>query len=1156
MARLSLRLLGPLEVRLDGDPVIDLKYDKVRALLAYLSVETARPHRREALAELFWPGRPSGAGRTNLRNALATLRRAIGDRGAPVPHLLISREEVQFNDASDSWVDVVAFEQLLSEGLGLWGDTSARPPDPLAVEQLEEAVTLYRGSFLQGFSLRRCPEFDAWLLIARERLQRQASSALNQLATYHEQRGEIERACDYVRRRVELEPWLEEAHRELMRLLALSGQRSLALAQYEICRRTLREELDVAPSGATTRLYEQIRTGAPQRAAAVAAAPRAHHNLPAQATPFVGRVAMLAQISTLLADPACRLLTLVGPGGSGKTRLALEAATPIVDHFEHGVFFVPLAGVESTESIAPAIAQAIGLPLYGKDDPDAQLFSYLRNRRMLLILDNFEHLLPRAHQDHGNGSDLVTGIVEGAPRVKVVLTSRAALRVRHEHLFPVTGMAYPKRPTRGHAQEFSQDAAGYSAVQLFVQSARRAEPGFELSPDNAFDVVNTCRLVGGLPLGVVLAAGWVRMLSPAETAGRLETGLDLLETDLHDVPARHRSMRAVFDHSWNLLTARQRAVMEALSVFRGGFTFQAARAVAGASLGELRSLVDRSLVQPAESGRYQIHELLRQYAADKLRRADELRRAEKPRPAEELADSPAASQAARERHAAYFTAALGALGESVKGPRQQDALLQMDSEVHNARAAWDWALEQLDVERLAMAAEGLGHYYARRGRHREADATFGTVTNRVAALAGGLDGTVPEDAVPLLLTILGFRAWSLYRLGRTDQAYSLLDQGIALAERPEFSTLDTRSEQASLWWVRGRMGLRTGRGEPQEALARSIALARSAGDRWRTARALCTVGRLGLWPDVHVGSGGALAESVAICTDIGDARGLADANLWLGWEQVAIGQTEKGEELIREGLSVHRELGDPSGVVDGLIALALTFVAKGDFAEAQVQMEKRVTINRDLGVRDSRGLSYLAKMLLYQGRYEEARARFQEALELAQETDDLSVAGICWGDLARLAILDGAYAEAKRLLTRSESAYEGVGYQGNVESVRWFCAYAERGLGEIDEARRHVSEALGSAADSIDLATLVDMLPAAALLLLDQGETERAVEICELARTVPAVASSQWHADVVGRPIADAAKALPLAVVEAARERGRARDMQATLKELAEEFEE
>ena len=274
---------------------------------------------------------------------------------------------------------------------------------------MEEAVALYRGSFLEGFSLKGCLDFDDWSILVRERLHRLALTAFSRLADYYKYRGEIKQACEAARRLVALESWQEEAHRRLMRLLALSGRRSEALAQYKRCRSTLQEELEVGPERETTALYERIRDGE----TLYTIDPGPPHNLPAQLFPFVGRVAEVAAIAQRLEDPACRLLTLVGPGGSGKTRLAQEAAAGILSaeqlgSFEDGVFFVSLAPLRSVDGIIPAVVASLGLALRGGGDPRQQTLAYLSRKRLLLILDNFEHLLSSSPPSGGieGGKDL------------------------------------------------------------------------------------------------------------------------------------------------------------------------------------------------------------------------------------------------------------------------------------------------------------------------------------------------------------------------------------------------------------------------------------------------------------------------------------------------------------------------------------------------------------------------------------------------------------------------------------------------------------------------------------------------------------------------------------------------------------------------------
>ena len=344
--------------------------------------------------------------------------------------------------------------------------------------RLEEMVKLYRGEFLQQFFLEDSTEFEEWTLVQRENLHQRVLDAHSYLANYYELHGDFQAVRRHALRQLELDPWREEAHRQMMRALALDGQRSAALAQYETCRRVLAEELDVEPSAKTRELYEQIRLGtlSPKidQRSYVPSTPI--HNLPVQLTPFIGREQELADLGRLIADPECRCITLVGPGGIGKTRLALQAAGEHLDEFAQGAAFVSLASVGSVGAVIPAIASAINFDFYGPSDPKVQLLNFLREKQMLLIVDNVEQLLIEEPLQE-NIVELLLEILQHAPGVKLLVTSREALNLQGEWLFEVRGLAFPEMEQTEGFDEFG-------AVALFVQRARRASPGFALNEED------------------------------------------------------------------------------------------------------------------------------------------------------------------------------------------------------------------------------------------------------------------------------------------------------------------------------------------------------------------------------------------------------------------------------------------------------------------------------------------------------------------------------------------------------------------------------------------------------------------------------------------------------------------------------------------------
>ena len=1090
MSTLKLFLLGSPRFERDGVP---LQFDtrKNVALVAYLAV-TGQTHSRESLITLLWPELEPSRARAGLRRNLSTLKKTLGEEW-----LVVDRETVGTDPDADLWLDVEEFRELARAWQAHGHPESELCPQCLPA--LAEAVELYQGDFLAGFTLPDSVTFDDWQFFQTEGLRQELAAALERLLRGHSALGAYQSAIPYARRWVALDLLHEPAHRELMRLYAQADQRAAALRQYAECERVLDEELGVQPDEETTRLFQLIRERrdlppsaevfALTTAQVAATAREPKHNLPVQPTPFVGREPVLAQIEEQLRDPECRLLTLVGPGGCGKTRLALEAAAAQLDDLDNGVFLVPLAQLQSVESIEPSVAAALGLPLSAGGDPQRQLLNYLREKSLLLILDGFERLL--------EGVGLATGILGAAPDVKILATSRIALRVRGEHLFHLGGLGFPDLET-------VRDAIEYDAVKLFVGRARRADQDFELQADDLRHVVRICSQVEGMPLAILLAAAWVEMLSPAEIADEIGKSLDFLETDLQDVPERQRSMRAVFDHSWNLLTERQCELFQALSVFQGGFTRQAAQRVTGASLRELKGLVDRSLLERTPVGRYAAHELLRQYAAEKLTR------------------SPDAGEEVGDRHCAYFIAALEPRGADVASARRQEPPAELDLGVENARAAWDWAVDRAQVERLLRVPEALYGFYSARGRLQEGAVAFESATRRLAGMAS-------PEALRARAAILGQLGVIQITFGDHERAAQLMREGLALLERLELANQDTRQERASLLGLLGSALVSTHPERAGRFFEQSRALSRAAGDR------------------------------------------TSGPSLWLGVLPMSQGRYKEAERSHRE-LIAFRESMRPAIDTVGRRELAEVFYRSGQFERARPLLEEVLQNPDKMG--DIPGLAHsrsvLGLVLMSLGHYQQARAQGQMSLSISRRADYRWIIGWSLGLLARLALVDAScsqdpnagapgqenggpregYAEAQRLAQESITYTDRLFFRYNLGIALAVLALASRGLGELDEARRHLIDALAIAAEIGVPMPLVHPLSGIALLLADAGEHERAVELCALASRYPFVGNSRWFEDVFGRHIDAIAATLPPEVAEAARERGRARDLKETVKEL------
>ena len=396
--------------------------------------------------------------------------------------------------------------------------------------------------------------------------------------------------------------------------------------------------------------------------------------LPFQATIFIGRTEELAKIATLLSDTTCRLLTLVGPGGIGKTRLGLEVARQLSTDSAR---FVELQPLTSPDFLVTTIAQALGFQFYTSDDPKQQLLDYLCEQTWLLLLDNFEHLL--------DGAPLLAEILAAAPAIRLLVTSRERLNLVEEWVLDVGGLAYPDYDDESHPQD-------YSAVELFVQHARRASVGFTLTEANRPAVIRICRLVDGMPLGIELAASRVRVLSCGAIAEEIERSLDILETPTRNVELRHRTMRAAFEPTWARLNDQEREVFRKLSVFRGGFTREGAELVADASLHTLSSLVDKSLLRAGESGRFDLHELLRQYAEEQLNLSGKV-------------------EAVHNAHSVFYAEFLFQRVRDLKGHRQVAALAEITTDFENVRMAWEWAADHHSINRIDKMLESLWLFY-------------------------------------------------------------------------------------------------------------------------------------------------------------------------------------------------------------------------------------------------------------------------------------------------------------------------------------------------------------------------------------------------------------------------------------------------------------
>jgi predicted ATPase/DNA-binding SARP family transcriptional activator len=960
VSRLTLYLLGQPRIERDGAPVV-VDTRKAIALIAYVAV-THQPHSRDTLAALLWPEYDHIRAYANLRRTIWALNKALaGD------YLDIDRDSIGLNPHADLWVDVDQFAALLARRRA--HTHSEAEVCPACLELMAEAAALYRADFMHGFALADSPGFDEWQFFQAESMQRSFAQALEQLVQGYIAQGQLSAAIGYARRWVALDALHEPAHRVLMRLYAWSGQHSAALRQYRECARALEEAIGAGPQVATVALYESIKAQQlpppplhdPQSFSGDAIHPTAEptpapaHNLPAQPGPFVGRAEELAEVAALLSDPACRLLTLVGPGGIGKTRLAVQAAGNARDAFAHGVYFVPCSAASSPIALVSGLADALRFAFYEAGDPKRQLLDFLRPKQLLLVFDGAEYL--------DGAVELLTEILDAAPAVTLLATSTERLNLREEWMLEIQGLRFPEDD---HDLEIDR----YSAVRLFCQSARRAQASFAPAEADKPFIARICRLVAGMPLGIDLAASWLRVLSCQEIVHEVENNLDFLATSLRNVPERHRSLRAVFEHSWQMLAEQERQVLGRLAVFRGGFTLEAAETICtegkrqkvkGKNVAEngallpftfsllplLAALVDKSLLRRITAGRYEMLDMIRQYAAEKL---DEAARGE-----------------ARARHCAYYVELLRRHGQALAGGQQLVALAEIRQELGNLRAGWAWAVEAGQPSEVQSFADDLYRFYELQSRFQEGEEQFRHVSERLRALDGA-----PAATNDLLLAWIDARQGGLcYRLGRNEQALQLLHAALAVFR--------AHHEDAEIAFCLTCLG----------------DIERIKG-QYHEARAL-------------------LEESLAICARLDDRRTAARAYTNLGIVAGASGDYREAQRLFQESLAIFQAFGDRWGEAKALINQGIIAYYLREHAEAQRLLHASLTIARAIDNRYgvAMALNNLGIVTYEQGQYAEALRLHQESCAIFEQIGYQLGAGLTLNDVARVALVQGDQATAR-----------------------------------------------------------------------------------------------------------------------------------------------
>jgi predicted ATPase/DNA-binding SARP family transcriptional activator len=1064
MPDVAVYLFGAPRIVLDGR-VVTVERRKTLALLAFLAV-AGRAHGREELITLLWPDLDAGRGRAQLRNTLADLQRAIGKGW-----LDAEGDQVGLAGGAGLWVDVARFHEMLAQ-VAAHSHPPHRACDVCLGAQME-AANLYTADFLAGFTLDDAAEFDAWQSFQTESLRLELAGVLEKLAAGLAGRGQWEAAIGQARRWLALDPLHEPAQRLLMQLHAGAGDRAAAIRQYQECVKVLQAELGIAPELETTALFEVIRT-AQSPIAPLSPSPAPTHDLPPDPTPFIGREAELAQIAARLTDPACRLLTILGPGGMGKTRLAIQAARNEADRFVHGACFVDLTPVTESERLPSVILQALAVTGQGAADTQAELLRFLRDRHVLVVLDNFEHLVEE-------GATLLSAMLHRAPKVKLLVTSRVRLNLREEWLAPLEGMEVPVEnlatlpaspaeqreigaplPSQGGRRGVAEieELENHSATALFLACVGRLRPDPQLDDDDARRILHICRLLDGLPLAIELAAARARTMPLERIANELEHGLHLLTTSMRDVPQRHRSMTAALNHSWRLLSKRHRHVLRHLWVFRGGFTAEAAETVAAATPTDLEALTDASWLRLTSDSRYMLHESTRQYCEEKLgsdRKA-------------QIRETP---DQVRERHAAYYRALLNARAPDFY--RRRGVVAETAREMDNLFAAWDWMLARDDLDGLWAMARSLTYVARHQAWHRAMPQVLEASQEKLRERPITAHDAPDEHSRNLLRAAFLILEADLYgnlygSLGLWNRAEACVADARTLLGNTDQRDARWAETLGYLQGVEGGLAYARGSFVQAEAQFRALLVGLSAGNNH-------------VWPYGD--------DAVSFWR--------ANHSNSLGCTLLTQGRSAEAHGYVRQAMALAELTGSQSLRARAAWLLALVLHHDGDYPQAEKWGLTHIELLRADGdqIDILLGLYFMGALYQYWGKYESARSYLQQCIASAQAAGMYGDVTNSLTSLGHVALNVGDLAEARHLYEEAlarcwqPEAASGPQFAPNALVGMGRLALAE---GDFATARRYFWQVLRETKPS--LRVIAKAMAGAARVLQGEGQLEYAAELC------------------------------------------------------------
>ena len=1034
---IEIRLFGHPEVRWQGQPLDSKLPHKAFALLSYLAL-AEQPVGREMLAMLLWPAAPLPTAKQSLRNLLSQLRPVLGDL------LEIAQRTVALAAPYRQRADVVVFQQGLAAI-----QQAQQSGQSLDLALWQATLDLYRGEFLAGFYIHQSEPFEEWTTLCRESLRQQLLTNLLALSAAYAARDANEAALACLDRLLIVEPEHEAAYSQQIQLLMRLGRRTEARQRYERYCKMLADAFNLPPSPALTALLTEPHTqagspvtvtqrrvdiamgpsiittelrrtaGLPPSAPSPTAPPTIPNNLIRPLSVFVGRAHEVAYLYQRLTDADCRLVTIVGPGGMGKSSLALALGQRLLGaqaaDFPDGIFWVPLAeisGVEpesnaaepandasASEAILRAIATQLGGELAGGIASAGQLETYLRPRRLLLIVDNFEHLAA--------GTAALVTLLTKAPQLKLLITSRARLNVRGETVLPLDQLSLPTaayhaaikaaqaNPAHAIPTEVWQTS---EAVAMFVQRAQQFDPTFTINAATIGPVGQICQLVEGLPLGIELATSMLPLLSCSALAKDLAKSLDFLAADTRDLPYEQRTLRSVFERSWQLLSPAAQLLLARLSIFPGSFRREAAEYIVGASLGPLQHLLDQSLLSKTGAERYVLHRTIHAFAQQKLQRWPEY------------------IETLQVQYVHFYLAFLARQERELTGAGYAVAIEQIQADLDNVQTAWRRAITYSMVTELNRCVEALFLFSEQHRFYLGVINLYEEAMHHFSSQQAQQNHQSSAEITLLLGRLQAYWGSRLARLGRFQQAQAAYDAS--------WSTLQLVDRPAATAACLGFMGELLKRNNPKRAaalLTEAVRLIEKTDKGWIKVLIYQVLGEINFLFGNYAEADAQITRGRALAKQMAWARGLASAHKSLGRISLSLGHYRQAEAYLREGISVARQ--------------------------------------HHLNILCLESTIGLGEALRLQGHVDDAHACFVESRQLVEALDGgLLMAPVLWEE-GCLAEQRGEYKVAKARFAESLAIGLPPWWSHVLPTLGW----ALLGLGEVEEAQIYFQKALAAA---------------------------------------------------------------------------------------------